>query len=543
MTPSKSLPVRPSLESLRKQAKKLARDVAAGNADAVARARNQLPKLELPLSQRDAQLVLAREYGFPGWRELTAEALARVGKGLDWAAAEAHHVIHDNNVERLKQLLVEYPALVTWRDEDGGLLRSATQSYGDSFDPFREQHFTRRECAELLLDAGAVVDASVWENALQSRSKGTLELLQRKAALPRALNLLIALGDHDGVRSYFDERGALRVDARGNGELATLNLAFIHACRFEDEPIATFLLDRLIAVDPDLGARIESWQGRAAFVKYLIAGSGRLAGGLWDGSMIVPWHAFVMHQVVRAIHEGEQAAFVRWLQQESWVLGEAFVRFQVEMIEQAILKDRPDAIARLFDLEPAVLQRRPPPRSGAVRFAFVYAKAHLVPLITRIWPLPDDLPTAAGMGDLERVKRWFDADGKPALGNPAHHMPENTWSSRFNAAWPPTTQSVLDTALGWACMNTRLEVADFLLQHGADINTKWSSHEPASILHELVSHANYESMQFLIDRGIDMTIVDSRWGGTAAGWAYHAANDPKMCDWLLEAEKIQKKPG
>ena len=39
MTASKSLPARPSLESLRKQAKKLARDIAAGDAGAIARAR------------------------------------------------------------------------------------------------------------------------------------------------------------------------------------------------------------------------------------------------------------------------------------------------------------------------------------------------------------------------------------------------------------------------------------------------------------------------------------------------------------------------
>ena len=64
MTTSK-LPARPSLESLRKQAKKLARDIAAGDAGAIARARAELSKAELPLSQRDAQLVLAREYGFP----------------------------------------------------------------------------------------------------------------------------------------------------------------------------------------------------------------------------------------------------------------------------------------------------------------------------------------------------------------------------------------------------------------------------------------------------------------------------------------------
>ena len=80
------LPVCPSLESLRKQAKKLARDIVSGNAGAIARARAQLPKAEMPLSQRDAQLVLAREYGFPGWKDLVKESKttpwqrARVGR-------------------------------------------------------------------------------------------------------------------------------------------------------------------------------------------------------------------------------------------------------------------------------------------------------------------------------------------------------------------------------------------------------------------------------------------------------------------------------
>ena len=74
-------------------------------------------------------------------------------------------------------------------------------------------------------------------------------------------------------------------------------------------------------------------------------------------------------------------------------------------------------------------------------------------------------------------------------------------------------------------------------KHGADINTNWSSHEPASILHELVFHGNYEAMQFLIDRGIDMTINDYRWGSTAQGWALYAAKDEKMAQWLEDAER------
>ncbi len=98
-------------------------------------------------------------------------------------------------------------------------------------------------------------------------------------------------------------------------------------------------------------------------------------------------------------------------------------------------------------------------------------------------------------------------------------------------------QQVLDTALAWAVINNHFEIADFLLAHGADINTNWSSHEPASILHELVWHKNYEAMQFLIDRGIDMTILDYRWGATAEGWAAVAAKDEKMAQWMRDAQQ------
>src|SRR5207248_9339455 len=115
MTASKSLPARPSLESLRKQAKKLARDIAAGDAAAIARARAQLPQAELRLSQRDAQLVLAREYGFPGWKDLLKEVKQRLGRGLEWAVSEARRIIHENDIEALRQLLTEYPALLSWR--------------------------------------------------------------------------------------------------------------------------------------------------------------------------------------------------------------------------------------------------------------------------------------------------------------------------------------------------------------------------------------------------------------------------------------------
>ena len=254
MTASKSLPARPSLDSLRKQAKKLARDIAAGDAGAIARARAQLPNVDLPLTQRNAQLVIAREYGYAGWQDLTAEVSKRLGNGLEWAAAQARRVIHDNDVERLKQLLAEYPALLSWQgdDDDGGLLGIATGAYGDAGDPQREQWFTRAACAELLIDAGAVVTPSVCEGLLESRARGLLQLFQRKGLLPRTLKFFAALGDLDAVRTALDENG---------NDLAAVNEAFVCACRFEHEAVASLLLERSIALDPELGKHIDGQRG------------------------------------------------------------------------------------------------------------------------------------------------------------------------------------------------------------------------------------------------------------------------------------------
>ena len=223
------------------------------------------------------------------------------------------------------------------------------------------------------------------------------------------------------------------------------------------------------------------------------------------------------------IGDSDLTAFVRLLQREPWLLGEAFVEFQADIIGRATLKDRGEFITALLDLDPAILRRQPPPPSQAIEFAFTYARTHLIPLLTRIWPLPDDLPHAAGMGNLPRVKQWFDESGAPALGDVENHYPCSPYMPKgrvdeYARQWgAQREQRVLDVAFAWSVMNSHFDVADFLLDHGADINTTWSSHEPASILHELVFHGNYEAMQFLIDRGIDMTIKDYRWNGDGTG--------------------------
>jgi hypothetical protein len=544
----KYLPDRPSLESLRKQAKKLARDIANDDANAIARARAQLPNVDLPMTQRNAQLVIAREYGYAGWQELTAAVSKRLDQGLEWAVAQARRVIHDNDVEGLKQLLTEYQTVLSWRGDnieaEGGLLGIATSSYGDSFNSLSEQRFTRAACAELLIDAGAVVLPSVGEGILNSRARGLLQLFQRKGLLPRTLKFFAALGDIDAVHTTLNENN-----------LPAVIEAFTISCSFEHEAIASPLLDQAIALDPELGSHIDGSVGREAFIKYFIETRPKHA------TDVGLWKAFVMEHVNRAVDswsgsetslkdrrgDSDLLTFVSLLQREPWLLGDDFVEFQTRIIERAALKGRGEFITALLEQNPAIMRRQPPPpQSQAIEFAFTYANIHVIPILRRIWPVPDDLPHAAGMGNLARVKQWFDEAGAPALGDLKHHYPSSPYMPRdrvdeYAHQWGPLNeQRVLDVALAWSVINSHLDVADFLLQHGANINTPWSSHEPASILHELVWHRNYESMQFLIDRGIDMRIRDYRWNSTAQGWARYAANDEKLAQWLEEAQRTQE---
>ena len=71
MSTLRPLPPRPSLEFEHKQAKALLRRLRTGDPDSIARARTHHPDLdECKLRLADAQLVIAREYGFTSWPRL-----------------------------------------------------------------------------------------------------------------------------------------------------------------------------------------------------------------------------------------------------------------------------------------------------------------------------------------------------------------------------------------------------------------------------------------------------------------------------------------
>jgi hypothetical protein len=560
MSGVRDLPARPSHDSLRKQAKKLARDAAAGNAEAIARIHAQLPRQALPLSNRDAQLVIAREYGFAGWQDLTAEVQKRLGRALEWAASQARVAIHDEDYERLRALLAEFPALVSWRDERGETLNSAITPYAlDCSDPERERIYARPVAAEILIDAGMTVERSTWEYLIAVGASGMLHLLARKHVLPLTLPVLAALGDDEAVRAWLEEsvgrdaaeepasakapagKADLSAEARraNADERIVIGRALMNACRFRHTRIALRLLERSVALDSDQGRRIDRWQDRKAFVEFLIQYPGsHWSGGPTEGPETTLWEAFVIRQLTSALGGNDLPAFRRWLQDEPWVFQSSFVHVQIAMIERASWGENGEPfITALLEGDPALLRTVPPPPAHALAFALDYGHAHLIPVLTRIWPLPDDLPHAAGTGNAAAVARWFDASGEPALGSLARHYPGS--DPQFKGAdlgWGAvTTQQVLDVALAWAVLNRHFEIAAFLLERGADINTNWSTHEPASILHEAAIQGNEDAVRFLIDHGADLTIKDYRYHSNAEGWARCAAHDDQMADLLAAA--------
>src|SRR5438477_352434 len=77
-----SLPARPSLEQLRKQAKNLLRVCRSGDAAALERVRRHKPQVVDP-SLADAQFALAHEYGFESWPRLVHYLKAANSSELD----------------------------------------------------------------------------------------------------------------------------------------------------------------------------------------------------------------------------------------------------------------------------------------------------------------------------------------------------------------------------------------------------------------------------------------------------------------------------
>jgi hypothetical protein len=105
-----------------------------------------------------------------------------------------------------------------------------------------------------------------------------------------------------------------------------------------------------------------------------------------------------------------------------------------------------------------------------------------------------DLRHAAGLGEIAALKEMLAATIGPAL---------------------------LEEALAYACIRGQREAAALLTRHGAkgDVLVAPGGQTPRTALHEAANRGHLEIVESLLDAGADATVIEPRWGGTAAGWA------------------------
>jgi ankyrin repeat protein len=130
--PSRPLPNDPSLEHLRKEAKRLAQRVRAGDAAAIAEAREFHPRASEAIARfslTDAQLAIARRYGFASWPKLKAHLIAiepfawhtpppqsgaaPIDEVFVRLACLVYGAWHRSNIAKAERLLRENPGLAS----------------------------------------------------------------------------------------------------------------------------------------------------------------------------------------------------------------------------------------------------------------------------------------------------------------------------------------------------------------------------------------------------------------------------------------------
>lgn len=127
-----------------------------------------------------------------------------------------------------------------------------------------------------------------------------------------------------------------------------------------------------------------------------------------------------------------------------------------------------------------------------------------------------DLAYAAAVGDVERTRTFFNADG--SLTDDAYacfRMPHNRLDN-------PSPQEILNEALVYACMNGRETTALFLLDRGAALNgfVKVAGFH-ITPLHGAAWAGWTALCKSLMERGADPTLMDPTYHTTAPGWAIY----------------------
>ena len=245
---------------------------------------------------RDARLIIARELGFPTWRDLVSfteksvrdlaesqeqrRRLRPQAKALLAGDTDRLEGVTAEQADTLLRMLAHHEAIPGARlDEELGVPRAAVDVLiGKATDldlPLTEAAASNRvEYVRLLLDAGADLGTRTQgvtplEKAIYSDATQVVDLLAGRGIVPRGLWTYAACGRLDLVRACFDSGGGLRPDAAASrpdpadilpgfppripatdDPAEIVAEAFVHACQHGRAEVVRWFLD--LGVSPDV---------------------------------------------------------------------------------------------------------------------------------------------------------------------------------------------------------------------------------------------------------------------------------------------------
>ena len=124
---------------------------------------------------------------------------------------------------------------------------------------------------------------------------------------------------------------------------------------------------------------------------------------------------------------------------------------------------------------------------------------------------------AAAAGQLELVRDWVDSDGT-LLAPPGSYRPNFADVGRPAGAAPSEEPSeILGEALVFAAANGRLNVVDYLVGVGVDVDAR--PYRNTTGLHLAIQLGKLEMVRHLLELGASTTIRDDEYSSDALGWA------------------------
>ncbi len=148
-----------------------------------------------------------------------------------------------------------------------------------------------------------------------------------------------------------------------------------------------------------------------------------------------------------------------------------------------------------------------------------------------------NLRIAAGLGRTDLIESFFRSDGSlsPEAGKldwPFGELQKSNLTGVIKdelqakvAGWSNDSQDIINNAFVYACMHNHIDAARLLLQKGAQINAVPPGFDYSGTgLHYAALNGHRAMVEFLIERGANVSVKDTKVHSTPAGWADHGGH-------------------